>query len=131
MSDPNPPKSENEPKDDELKNDELEDDELTDEELEDFEDEPMDLLAGLRSVSAPPEIGEAVEDRIRKRSAGKFFGEPGLADRKPLAIVAVVILLLMALVFWMLRDSSTGSIPANQPEKPELAPGAESAMPTP
>ena len=94
-------------------------------------DEPLDILAGLRNVAAPPDLGDAVEERINKRSAGKFFSAPSLADRKPLAVVGVLVLLVVALLFWMLRDSSTGSIPSNQPDKPELAPGAENALPTP
>ena len=102
-----------------------------DDDSEEFVDEPIDLLSSLRSVPAPPEIGDSVEERIRKRSAGRFFGERTLADRRPMAVAAVVVLLIAAVVFWMLRDSSTGSIPSNQPEKPELAPGAETAVPTP
>ena len=96
------------------------------------DDEPISMLAGLRGGHVAPEgLASGVEDKIRERSDGRFFGPSSLADKKPLAVFGLVVLLVVVLVSWLLRDAPTGSIPTGEPEKPEMAPGAEEAVPTP
>ena len=135
MSEPTdntPPPDEDPEKDDSI--DESGDDSLDDELDDDFEDDgPLDMLAALKKPEAPTvDFGEAVEDKIRQRSGGRFFGERSLADRTSIGIIAVVILAIGLGVFWMLRGSETGSLKIKKGEKePEMAPGAREAMPKP
>jgi anti-sigma factor RsiW len=63
-----------------------------------------------RKAPAPEAFSEKLEDRINKRSAGRFFGRKTFGDRVPftaLMVVAVIGLLVIAYVLW---SSQTGSL---------------------
>ena len=93
------------------------------------------LLGALSRLEAPEvsdDFSVAVEDRIRKRSAGRFFGRPTLADRVWICVLALTILVLGFGLYWLMRGSETGSFKLNEGrEAPELAPGAREALPRP
>ena len=73
-----------------------------------------------------------VEDKIHKRSAGRFFGRPSLADRIWIGLLALLILTLGLGLYWLMRSSETGSLKLREGrEAPQLAPGAREALPRP
>lgn len=105
------------------------------EELEEtaLDDPLLGALASLKTTAAaPPELGSDVAERIRKRSAGRFFGDRSLGDRKFIGVLAIVILALILGLYWLMRDSETGSLKLDQgQEVPSLAPGARDVVPQP
>ena len=89
-------------------------------------------LSGLHKMKAPPAFESQVEDTIRRRSDGRFFGRKAFGDRVPFEILAIVALLLGLAVFALLRSSSTGSLRYEKDTKaPDIAPGARQAVPQP
>jgi hypothetical protein len=62
-----------------------------------------ELLAKLNKVAAPPDLASRVPDLIQRRSAGRFFGKRRLADRLPLEWLSLIMLLLLALIYAVLR----------------------------
>ena len=98
--------------------------------------EDDDLLGALSSLkrtpASPEDFGDALEDRIRSRSAGKFFGKKSIAERLSVGVLALVIIAVGLGVYWLIRDSDTGSLKLDKGnEEPTLAPGAREAMPKP
>lgn len=96
-------------------------------------DGAVGALSSLHKMSAPQGLGVAVEDRIRTRSAGRFFGRRTFGDRVPFGWLAVLAFAVLAAIYFVVRGSETGSLRVPDPGKapPELAPGAKEAMPKP
>lgn len=87
-------------------------------------------MARLHRMSAPHTFADEVEDTIRRRSAGRFFGRKAFGDRVPFEVLAIVVLVIGLAVFFLIRSSQTGSLRYdNQPDPPTIAPGAKDVVP--
>lgn len=78
----------------------------------------MDMLSGLHKMSAPMDFDKKVEDTIHRRSGGRFFGRRAFGDRIPFEILAIVVMLIAAAVYWMGRTSGTGGHKLSPDEPP-------------
>ncbi|HET6611787.1 MAG TPA: anti-sigma factor [Kofleriaceae bacterium] len=96
-------------------------------------DGALGALSSLNRTAAPPDLGATVEERIRKRSGGRFFGRRGLGDRIPFGWLAALAFLVLAVIYLLVRASGSGTlrVPDPQVAPPHLAPGAKEAMPKP
>jgi hypothetical protein len=65
-------------------------------------------LSQMHKMSAPQDFEKSVEDSIRERSAGRFFGRRAFGDRIPYELLAVILLLLALGLYWLGRSSGTG-----------------------
>jgi len=102
-------------------------------ELDEGEGESLrGALAALKTPTPPSQdFSKAVEDRIHRRSGGRFFGPKGLGGRS-LAIVAIMIIALSITIYWLMRSSETGSLRLqDKGGAPEMAPGAKDVLPKP
>ncbi|MCG8417905.1 MAG: zf-HC2 domain-containing protein [Proteobacteria bacterium] len=89
-------------------------------------------LSELHKMTAPPSFDSTVEDTIRRRSGGRFFGRKAFGDRVPFELLAVVVLVIGLAIWLLLRSSSTGSLRyQDEPEQPAFAPGARDVVPQP
>ncbi len=61
------------------------------------------LLSGLSSVSPPRDLAKAVPALIHRRSQGRFFGQKRLADRLPFEWISLVMLLVLAVTYAVLK----------------------------
>ncbi len=61
------------------------------------------LLSGLSSVSPPRDLAQSVPALIHRRSQGRFFGRKRLADRLPLEWISLIMLLLLAVTYAVLK----------------------------
>jgi hypothetical protein len=87
-------------------------------------------MARLHKMSAPHTFADDVEETIRRRSAGRFFGRKAFGDRVPFEILAIVALVVGLAVFWLIRSSQTGSLRyESPPEAPSIDPGARDVVP--
>lgn len=97
----------------------------------DFE-ETVGALSGLHKMAAPHQFEKSVEERIHRRSGGRFFGRKAFGDRVPFELLAVIALIIGLAVFFLIRSSGTGSLRYDHaPDKPQIAPGAKEALPQP
>jgi len=80
----------------------------------------VDVRELLRSALAPqrtgppPELLRGVQKRIRQRSRGKFYGDGWSTTRSPRStymVTSLLMLLLMALVFFVLVPWGGGALP--------------------
>lgn len=94
----------------------------------DFE-KTMEMLSGMHKMSAPLDFDKKVEGTIHRRSGGRFFGQRAFGERIPYELLAVVVMLLAALVYWMGRSSATGSHKLGKEPKPEIHEGARDVVP--
>jgi anti-sigma factor RsiW len=62
-------------------------------------------VGGLDKVMAPPDFGEAVRARIRKRSHGRFFTPRKMAERIPYELFSLVMLGLILAIYIVLQLS--------------------------
>lgn len=106
-----------------------------DEESEVSEEElaaTSDLLSGLHKMTAPQDFSADVEETIRRRSEGRFFGRRAFGDRVPFELMAMIALILGVIVFLLIRGSDTGSLQYKKDlSAPEISPEAQDQMPTP
>lgn len=94
--------------------------------------EAVSALAGLHKMSAPQHFEHEVEETIRRRSAGRFFGRKAFGDRVPFELLALFVLGLGLVIFFLIRSSRTGSLRYDErPEQPHIAPGARDVVPHP
>jgi len=94
--------------------------------------ETVGALSGLHKMSAPQRFEANGEDKIRRRSAGRFFGRKAFGDRVPFELLAIIALLIGLAVFYFIRSSGTGSLRYEKdPGEEKVAPGAREAMPQP
>lgn len=80
------------------------------------------VLAGLDKKSPPPDFGEQLEDKIRRRSAGRFFGRKAFGDRVPFEVLAVVAMALAFAVYLLWRSTGTGTLAPSTTAKPGTRP---------
>jgi type VI protein secretion system component VasF len=87
-------------------------------------------MAKLHKMSAPHTFADDVEETIRRRSAGRFFGRKAFGDRVPFEVLAIVALALGLAVFLLIRSSQTGSLRyETQPEAPSIDSRARDVVP--
>ena len=67
-------------------------------------------LSGLHKKSAPADFERQVEETIRRRSAGRFFGRRAFGDRVPFELLAVIAIAVAVAIYVLLRLSDTGSL---------------------
>lgn len=92
--------------------------------------EAVSALSGLHKMGAPQHFEREVEETIHRRSRGRFFGRKTFGDRVPFELIAVLVLVLGLLLFFLLWSSRTGSLRYEKPpEEPKIAPNAK--LPTP
>lgn len=92
--------------------------------------ETVAALSGLHKMSAPPSFEDEVQETIRRRSAGRFFGRKAFGDRVPFELLAILALVLGLVIFSLIRSSQTGSLRYDAPpEQPTIAPGARDVVP--
>ncbi|MBP8807471.1 MAG: zf-HC2 domain-containing protein [Kofleriaceae bacterium] len=84
-------------------------------------------LKSLPPTAAPPDLGKSVEERIHRRSAGRFFARRTLGDRVPFGVLLIVALIALVILLAVLWSSPTGSLKRPPPAPPE--PPAESLLP--
>jgi ferric-dicitrate binding protein FerR (iron transport regulator) len=88
----------------------------------------LDEVSGLHLLQPPPGFAEAVEQKIRKRSRGRFFSE-----QRPtatwFAVVSFVLILFFVLAYLVL--SETVRIERVEEEPAPLEPAAEPSVPAP
>ncbi len=103
-----------------------------DEPTGEVDDNILGALSKLKAPDVSDDFSKVVEDKIRTRSAGRFFGRPTLADRVWIGLLALLILVLGPGMYWLMQASETGSLKLHEGrEVPELAPGAREAVPRP
>ncbi len=89
-------------------------------------------LSGLHRRPAPDKFDAEVEETIRRRSGGRFFGRKAFGDRVPFVVIGMVVIALGLGVFLLLRCSDTGSLRYQRKiEQPQVHPEAQDQMPTP
>jgi anti-sigma factor RsiW len=92
----------------------------------------LTALSGLHRMGAPQHFEREVEETIRRRSRGRFFGRKTFGDRVPLELIAVIVLVVGLAVAAVLWSSQTGSLRYEKPPRePEIAPGAREVLPQP
>jgi anti-sigma factor RsiW len=92
----------------------------------------MTALSGLHRMGAPQHFEREVEETIRRRSRGRFFGRKTFGDRVPLELLAVLVLVVGIAIAFLLWSSQTGSLRYEKPpQEPEIAPGARDVLPEP
>jgi anti-sigma factor RsiW len=92
------------------------------------------LRAALKSVppeTARPDLGQLVEDRIHRRSAGRFFGRKTLGDRVPFGVLLIVALIALMIIVGLLWSSTTGSLRPEPKTHSRPPPAARDAIPRP
>ena len=65
--------------------------------------ETRSLLAGLGTVAPPTDRSERVPQLIERRSRGRFFGRRKLYERIPFVWVSLVMLIVAALLYAVMR----------------------------
>lgn len=94
--------------------------------------EAMSALSGLHKMSAPQNFEHEVEETIRRRSAGRFFGRKAFGDRVPFELLAILVLVLGLAAFFLIRSSQTGSLRYEEPrEEPQIDPASRDVVPQP
>lgn len=92
--------------------------------------ETVSALSGLHKMGAPQHFERDVEATIHRRSRGRFFGRKTFGDRVPFELIAVLVLVLGLLVFFLIWSSQTGSLRYEKPpEEPTIAPNAKLPKP--
>ena len=83
-------------------------------------------------MSAPTSFKHDVEETIRQRSGGRFFGRKAFGERIPYEILAIAVLLIGLAAYLVLRSSTTGSLRYEENNgAPQMAPGARDVVPQP
>lgn len=112
-------------------------DQAPDEQAEDQGSELSDdaykqAVSRLHRMSAPQTFATGVEDSIRRRSAGRFFGRKAFGDRVPFEVLAIIVLAIGLALFFLIRSSRTGSLRYEEtPATPKISPGAKDVVPQP
>lgn len=89
----------------------------------------MEMLSGMHKMSAPMDFEKKVEDTIHRRSGGRFFGKRAFGDRIPYEALAILVMIIAAIVYWMGRSSATGSHKLDNQKEPEIHEGARDVVP--
>jgi anti-sigma factor RsiW len=92
--------------------------------------ETVSALSGLHKMGAPQHFEREVEATIHRRSRGRFFGRKTFGDRVPFELIAVLVLGVGLLAFFLIWSSQTGSLRYEKPpEEPKIAPNASLPKP--
>jgi anti-sigma factor RsiW len=91
----------------------------------------QEALKSLDKTPAPEELGKNVEEIIRRRSQGRFFGRRAFGDRIPFGVLLVVALVLLIGLAVLLWSSSTGSLRLERKDAPRPSDEAREVMPKP
>ena len=96
------------------------------------EEEYRNTVSQLLRVNAPESFKHDVEETIRQRSGGRFFGRKAFGQRVPYEILALLILAIGIAAYMVIRSSTTGSLRYEKnTEAPHMAPGAKDVVPQP
>ncbi|HVV86083.1 MAG TPA: zf-HC2 domain-containing protein [Kofleriaceae bacterium] len=87
-----------------------------------------DALKSLPPETARPDLGALVEERIHRRSAGRFFGRKTLGDRVPFGVLLIVALVGLVIIAGLLWSSTTGSLRTEPKPRPAPPPAARDAL---
>jgi anti-sigma factor RsiW len=90
-----------------------------------------DALKSVPPETARPDLGKLVEERIHRRSAGRFFGKKTLGDRVPFGYLLIVALVALVVIVGLLWSSTTGSLRPEPKKHPPPPPGARDAITKP
>jgi anti-sigma factor RsiW len=93
--------------------------------------EDQKKLKSLNKTPAPEELGQKVEEIIHRRSAGRFFGRRAFGDRVPFGWLLVGALILIAVIFFALYQSPTGSLKGEHENAPRPSNEARESIPKP
>ena len=97
-------------------------------------EQTLKSLAALSPVKPPPDFERQVQQRIRRRSRGRFFQPESLLSRLPFEWISFVIIMLMLLMYFMLVqqggrvhpreviDAGTRAPAASRPVEPTTRP---------
>lgn len=88
----------------------------------------MEMLSGMHKMSAPMDFDKKVEDTIHRRSGGRFFGKRAFGERIPYELLAIIVMIVAGIVYWMGRSSPTGGHKLKE-SKPEIHEGARDVVP--
>jgi len=80
-------------------------------ELEAFR-ETLRSLSGLRPLPPPDNFAGKVQQRIHRRSRGRFFGAERLVNRIPFEWVSFVIIILMLFLYMLMMEQAKKLDPA-------------------
>jgi anti-sigma factor RsiW len=72
--------------------------------------EARKMISGMRKAKPPETFVEDVTGTINKRSGGAFFGRRTLGDRVPFGVLLILAVVALAVIFFLMRSSSTGSL---------------------
>jgi predicted anti-sigma-YlaC factor YlaD len=86
----------------------------------------LSSLAGLSTLKPPEEFVSKVQQRIRRRSRGRFFTPENLLMRVPFEWISFVIIILMLLMYFMLVQSN---VPQVRTRPPDGSPGTTRELP--
>ncbi len=87
-------------------------------ELDDLR-QTLSSLSGMKRVPPPPDFLGKVQQRIRKRSRGRFFTPERLITRIPFEWISFIIILIMVVVYmYALQGDMKDVRPAPDPETP-------------
>ena len=87
-------------------------------ELDDLR-QTLSSLSGMKRVPPPPDFLGKVQQRIRKRSRGRFFTPERLITRIPFEWISFIIILIMVVVYmYALQGDMKDVRPAPNPEAP-------------
>jgi anti-sigma factor RsiW len=90
--------------------------------------EAKKMISGMRKAKPPETFVEDVTGTINKRSGGAFFGRRTFGDRVPFGVLLVVAIIALAVIFFLMRSSPTGSLKVDkkqethEPQKPVPTP---------
>ena len=77
----------------------------------------LDTLGSLKSVSPPTEFVGKIQQRINKRSRGRFFGQESLLVRIPFEWISFVIIMLLLVMYIMTVAQHTPEVKAPPPSE--------------
>ncbi|HUS30323.1 MAG TPA: hypothetical protein VMZ53_17565 [Kofleriaceae bacterium] len=79
--------------------------------------EARKMISGLRKAKPPETFVEDVTGTINKRSGGAFFGRRTLGDRVPFGVLLILAIVALAVIFFLMRSSSTGSLKVDKKQQ--------------
>lgn len=87
-------------------------------ELDDLR-QTLSSLSGMRRVPPPPDFLGKVQQRIRRRSRGRFFSPERLLNRLPFEWISFIIILIMLVVYMYTMQGQILDVhPAPAPKAP-------------
>jgi len=82
----------------------------------------LSSLAGLAAVPPPKDFDRKVQQRIRRRSRGRFFAPENLLNRIPFEWISFIVIMLMLVMYFMLIQAQV----TVRPQVPRRDAGAAS-----